>query len=655
MRRFSFAFSLLLIFLATMATSTAPQQVSADTNLITNPGFEGEYSHWLPQYSTAQMAPNWTPWWVNDADHDPEWAMPEYKKADGNIYPDRVYEGSAAQQWFNFHRSSYAGIYQQINNVVPGQTYRFSIWAQVWSSTSDTPRPSENPGNPNFRIGIDPTGDARPGPVGDAPSTVVWSNYAPMGSIIDNWYQMTIDVTAQNSTITVYVNSSPQWAVKHNDIYVDAANLIAVGGAPAPEPVATTPPSTGGDSGCVIPDSGPWPPCATGGGGGTVSGDSGCVIPDSGPWPPCATGGGASTGDPNCVIPASGPWPPCATGGGSTGGGETTTPATPAPTPTPAPVVAPSTTGSFKLGGQTHTLANPDLMLNTGLEWVKFQHKWSVGDGADAVAGRIADAKARGFKVLMSMPGSDHSNIDFDAYTRFVGAVAALNPPPDAIEVWNEMNIDREWPTGQISGAQYTNQMLKPAYNAIKASNPNVMVISGAPAPTGYFGGVCTPQGCDDEPYIKEMVANGAADYMDCLGIHYNEGIIPPSQRSGDPRGNSSHYTRYYWGMVDTYWNAIGGQRPLCFTELGYLSGDDYGGVPSGFSWAADTSIAEHAAWLGEATQISKDAAQVEMLIIFNVDFTLYETDGDPQAGFGMVRKDGSCPACDTVRAAIGR
>ena len=155
---------------------------------------------------------------------------------------------------------------------------------------------------------------------------------------------------------------------------------------------------------------------------------------------------------------------------------------------------------------------------------------------------------------------------------------------------------------------------MKPAYRAIKAANPNVFVISGAPAPTGFFGGVCTPQGCDDAPYVREMIANGAADFMDCLGIHYNEGIIPPSQTSGDPRGNSGHYTRYFWGMTDTYWDAIGGRKPLCYTELGYLSGDDYGGVPPGFSWARDTSIAEHAQWLGEAVSLSKASPKICLL-----------------------------------------
>ncbi len=65
--------------------------------------------------------------------------------------------------------------------------------------------------------------------------------------------------------------------------------------------------------GCVIPESGPWPPCATG--GNAADSNSDCVIPERGPWPPCATGGGGSANSGGCVIPERGPWPPCATGG----------------------------------------------------------------------------------------------------------------------------------------------------------------------------------------------------------------------------------------------------------------------------------------------------------------------------------------------------
>ena len=119
-------------------------------------------------------------------------------------------------------------------------------------------------------------------------------------------------------------------------------------------------------SSCVIPPSGPWPPCATGGntagGGATTGGNTGgtsagsCVIPATGPWPECARNGGvtadtntggATTGGnsgSSCVIPPSGPWPDCARNGGatadtggSTGGATTggTTPPVVAPPPPP--------------------------------------------------------------------------------------------------------------------------------------------------------------------------------------------------------------------------------------------------------------------------------------------------------------------------------
>jgi hypothetical protein len=331
---------------------------------------------------------------------------------------------------------------------------------------------------------------------------------------------------------------------------------------------------------------------------------------------------------------------PVVSNGGSSGGGA----------PAPAPVIPPASIGGgFEIGGQTHTLANPTLMAYAGMNWVKFQHKWGEGDTPNAVAGRIQQAQANGFKVLLSIPGADHSGINYQAYVNFVGGVAALGP--NAIEIWNEQNIDREWPAGQISPSTYVNSMLAPAYNAIKAANPNVMVISGAPAPTGFFGGY-GGGGCNDDLFMAGMAAAGAASYMDCIGIHYNEGIISPSQSSGDPRSPSAHYTRYFWGMVNTYSNAFGGSRPLCFTELGYLSGEDYGGVPGGFSWAGNTSINQHAQWLAEAVSLSSNSGRVRMLIVFNVDFTHYSA--DPQAGYAMIRKDGSCPACETLHQVTG-
>jgi hypothetical protein len=225
--------------------------------------------------------------------------------------------------------------------------------------------------------------------------------------------------------------------------------------------------------------------------------------------------------------------------------------------------------------------------------------------------------------------------------------VAALGP--DAIEVWNEQNIDREWPAGQIDPNSYVNNLLRPAYNAIKSANGNVMVITGAPAPTGFDNGT---NAWADDRYIAGMAAAGAASYADCIGVHHNAGATSPYASSGHPAG--THYSWYYTPMVNLYYNAFGGARKLCFTELGYLSGDGFPGLPAAFSWASGTSVGEHAQWLAEATTIARTGGKVRLLIVYNVDFTNYDTSGDPQAGYAMIRPDGSCPACDTLRAAMG-
>jgi len=132
---------------------------------------------------------------------------------------------------------------------------------------------------------------------------------------------------------------------------------------------------------------------------------------------------------------------------------------------------------------------------------------------------------------------------------------------------------------------------------------------------------------------------------MDCIGAHYNEGIVSPGRTSGDPRGN--YYTRYFWGMVNTYYNAFGGARPVCFTELGYLSPEGYGPLSGAFSWAADTSVAEQAQWVADAVRLSRNSGRVRLVIIWNMDFTHYGE--DPMAGYALVRPGGGCPACDAL------
>lgn len=321
--------------------------------------------------------------------------------------------------------------------------------------------------------------------------------------------------------------------------------------------------------------------------------------------------------------------------------------------PLEAAVVAPAQQSSgFELGGQITTFLYPNEMRSAGMTWLKMQVVWNRGGSTADAQNIINHARTHGFKVLLSIKGNKNElavnpQQYFQEYANFVAAVARLNP--DAIEIWNEPNIDREWPAGLINGGIYT-QLLASAYTAIKAANPNVMVISGAPAPTGYFGGGCATAGCDDKIFIEQMAAAGAAQYFDCTGLHYNEGILPPTATSGDPRGNSSHYSRYYSTMVSTY-RTVFPAKPLCFTELGYLTPEGLGSLPAGFEWGSNTSRVEQAQWLAQAAALSRDGGVVRLMVVWNMDAS--EFSSDPMAGWSIIR-DGTCLACNTLGVTMG-
>lgn len=330
-------------------------------------------------------------------------------------------------------------------------------------------------------------------------------------------------------------------------------------------------------------------------------------------------------------------------GGGSAVAATTTTVSAPAPS---------GAVGAFGLGGHIKSFDYLSQMKDIGMTWVKFQAVLP-GDSGAAV-NVINQAHAQGMKALIGAKGDLSRASDANYHNEFAGYLASLaKQGADAIEVWNEPNLDREYGGsghGQVNPENYVD-MLQKAYAAIKAANGGTMVIGGANAPTGYFGGNCTTNGCDDDQFLARIAAAGAAKYMDCMGAHHNGSMVGPDQTSGAPTGN--HYSWYFWGTLNMTYNSFGGKVPICWTELGYVTGEGIGTLPSGFSWGNSTTLANQAQWLARAVQLSRDSGKVKMMIIWNIDFRQWND--DPQAGFSIFRPNGQCPACATIKAAMGR
>jgi LysM repeat protein len=203
-----------------------------------NPGFP--FQDGIPE---VQVAQGWRAFYVDRAPAGvsmPEhWKRPEFRDVKASEYPYRVRSGALGQKYFTFGGQHIAGIYQQVGNITPGTSLRFSIYMQTWSCVPATEQwnvcptgsRSNSPSPMHTRVGIDPFGGANPW----SPN-VIWS---PEREAYDQWTRFEVDAVARASTVTVFTYSQPNWSDHvfriNSDVYIDEGSLIAL------NPVAATP------------------------------------------------------------------------------------------------------------------------------------------------------------------------------------------------------------------------------------------------------------------------------------------------------------------------------------------------------------------------------------------------------------------------------
>ena len=116
--------------------------------------------------------------------------------------------------------------------------------------------------------------------------------------------------------------------------------------------------------------------------------------------------------------------------------------------------------------------------------------------------------------------------------------------------------------------------MLAAAYEAIKAVNPDTLVISGAPAPTGFFGDSCGFGGCDDNVFMAQM-ANARRRQLRGLhrrALQRRHPARPTAPTGGPTRAANTQRAiscRCCGASPGPFRNA---DIPMCMTEIGYLS-----------------------------------------------------------------------------------
>jgi LysM repeat protein len=214
-------------------------------------------------WNTVQVPIGWKAWWlVPNKDHagDPKfyqnhpnncyadapegcvaWHNPEFRDTKGVVLgPSRIHSGTNSQKYFTFWSVHEAGVMQTVA-VPAGSTLRFSAWMHAWSTNQDGREEfpdsyvSSGQTSMHMKVGIDPCGGEDPW----SPN-IVWG---PEHDSYDKFGYYEVRATAQCDKVTVFTHTMPEKAMKHNDVYLDDAELVVIdaSGVAQPAPVQPQP------------------------------------------------------------------------------------------------------------------------------------------------------------------------------------------------------------------------------------------------------------------------------------------------------------------------------------------------------------------------------------------------------------------------------
>ena len=343
----------------------------------------------------------------------------------------------------------------------------------------------------------------------------------------------------------------------------------------------------------------------------------------------------------------------------------------PAPTATPAPdLIGPDPINQLFNSPDygVHTLmwwkperieTEMSLVTDMGFGWVKQKFPWREIEGIEKGQydwyrpDRIVDkAEQAGVKLVVRLDRQpfwsepvdnqfkdNQPPANLQDFADFCGVVAArYKGRIGAYEVWNEPNLSREWGEKMPNPAEYT-ELLKVCYAAIKAADPNAIVISAGLAPTGTDTAAAMP----DTKFLEGMYAAGAADYFDVLGLNAPGYKAPPEldpAEAEDPAYGGGRWFafRHVEDMREIMVTNGDGRKQAAILEMGWTLDQ----INPDYAWFA-VDEATQADYLVRAYQYAAENWQPWMGLMTTIYFADYHwTPENEQYWWAIVLPDGT-------------
>jgi hypothetical protein len=225
--------------------------------------------------------------------------------------------------------------------------------------------------------------------------------------------------------------------------------------------------------------------------------------------------------------------------------------------------------------------------------------------------------------------------------SRYAGKVQAY-------ELWNEENLDREAGTGNVDPTTYL-PLLEAGSTAVKAADPNALVLLGAPSPTSSnVPGVSI----DDLTYLQQLYAiNGGevAGYFDVLSAHPSGFSNPPDCTPATPSCSLSGAWNtddsfFAFTRVSEYHDVMvqngDAAKQIWLTEFGYCSDYQNPNPVPGYEYCAYITEDQQALFLMQAYTIARQTPYIGAMFQWNLNFQLSVPQTDEKWAFGIIRAD---------------
>lgn len=289
-------------------------------------------------------------------------------------------------------------------------------------------------------------------------------------------------------------------------------------------------------------------------------------------------------------------------------------------------------------------MAAVGLAETTGVRWIKIQVNWAFLQPTGPnewneqmqLFERQVEALARpGFNVLLSIakapdwarsvqqesgpPDNPQDLADFITFMLGTKVGEAV----DAIEVWNEPNLAREWRgTLPFNGGGYM-QLFVPSYQAIREFSPTLPIITAGLAPTGAL-----PNTVDDRDFLVQMYQNGLGDYTDiAIGIHPYGWGNPPDVRCCNAipdRGWDDDPHFFFLDTVEEYHRIMvqngHGDLQMWTTEFGWATWEGLQG-PAPEEWMQYNTARLQADYALRAFEIGQELPYMGPMFLWNLNF----------------------------------